>query len=234
MVVTIDGPAGSGKSSTARAVADRLGWIHLNSGQLYRALALGLMHRGLSANNLSEIAVADLRSVRIHLWGGRSGLELRLDDGPLLPRLLLSGEVSHFASRIAALAEVRKRLLPVQRQAAELGSMVADGRDMGSVVFPNAQLKLYLVADLRERALRRLKEQGGPTDPATLEDDPEALEQKISEISTELERRDRYDSRRRHAPLIRPPDSHLIDTTGLTCPEQVEMVLRLVRSIQRS
>lgn len=218
-VVTLDGPAGSGKSTTAREVARRLGFRHLDSGALYRALTVALLrseHPRAGWDTLSEDA---LRGLGVRVTASGPALQVRLGD-QVLDRELRTPEVTALVSPLARLPAVRGALLGLQRQAGAHGRLVADGRDMGTVVFPDAEVKVFLVADLRERARRRLLEQAGvsPGDA-----DVEAEVRRIAE-------RDERDSTRDISPLRRPDDAVDLDTTHLSFDEQVEAVVALVRA----
>ncbi len=219
-VITIDGPAGSGKSTTAMEVARRLGYRHLDSGALYRAITFALLERGVPEDRWPRLAAAEL-----------DALEVRVDpDSPILDicmgsrRLrdeLRSPKVTAHVSLVASLGCVREWLLDAQREAGSRGGLVAEGRDMGTVVFPDAEVKVYLVADLRERARRRLLQEGaGATE-----------EKAVSAQAERLDRRDRFDSGREIAPLRKPPDAIVVDTTNLTFDQQVERIVSLVRDL---
>jgi 3-phosphoshikimate 1-carboxyvinyltransferase len=217
-VVTIDGPAGSGKSTTARAVAARLGFAHLDSGALYRAVTLALLESGRPEETWADLTVGELEAFDVALVRTPEGLAVRIggvDPGDALRSARVTGRVSG----VAALPAVRDWLLGAQRAAGREGGLVADGRDMGTVVFPDAEVKVFLVAELEERARRRLAEQGGG-------DDAEAVGAEAERIA----RRDRDDSTRETAPLLKAPDAIEIDTTGLTVEDQVTGVVELVEA----
>ena len=216
MIVTIDGPAGSGKSSTARAVAERLGWRHLDSGAFYRALTFAALRAGIPDAQWDELDGARLDDLAVHACPAEQGW--RLCAGPDdVTEEIRSPAVNAHVSQMARVPAVRYWLLGRLRAAADHCDLVTDGRDMGTVVFPTAELKIFLVADPRERARRRLLEQGhAAPSPA--------------EIDAEVERlsaRDRIDSSRDVAPLLQPPDAVVIDTTALSFDEQVETVVTL-------
>lgn len=217
-VVTIDGPAGSGKSTTARAVAQRLGFRHLDSGALYRAIAHALLSEHGEAGSWEALREEELRALPLSLHPTGGTFEIRLGERVLGPELRTEAVTSH-ASRLARLPAVRGALLELQRSAGRAGGLVADGRDMGTVVFPDADVKVFLVADLEERARRRLLERTG-TEPVAAEVRGEA------EV---IARRDRRDSERAHAPLRKPEGALELDTTRMTFDEQVRAVVDLVR-----
>lgn len=229
-VITIDGPAGSGKSTTAREVARRLGFRHLDSGALYRALTYAILETGLPSARWDALTDERLDAIPIRLDAAPEGFAILLDDRPLDGELR-TPRVTENVSRLAPLPAVRNRLLSLQREAASLGGLVADGRDMGSVVFPDADVKVFLVADLEERARRRLLEQresdrsGAPTAAV-----PPAAEE-VREESARLHERDTRDSVRALAPLRRPADALLLDTTDLGFEEQVEAIIERVQEV---
>lgn len=222
-LVTVDGPAGSGKSTTAREVARRLGFRHLDSGALYRALTLALLDGGVAPERWPELDAEELGALGVGLESGEEGFRVRI--GPrAVGSELREPSVTGRVSLLAGLPAARACLLELQRAAGREGRLVADGRDMGTVVFPDADVKVFLVADLEERARRRLREHGGP------EDDPAALAREAEAIAA----RDRLDSERSISPLERAPDAHLLDTTELSPDQQVEHVVELVRRLTLS
>lgn len=218
-LVTLDGPAGSGKSTTAREVARRLGFRHLDSGSLYRALAYGLLESGVPPERWPELDETDLRDVGVDIRPADTDYDVYL-GGRNLGREIRTERVTVHSSRLAKLPAVRAHLLDLQRRAGRTGGLVADGRDMGTVVFPDAEVKVYLLADLLERARRRLLEtQVNPTD------------EQIREEARLLDARDRADSERELSPLRKPEDAFVLDTTALTFEEQVEAVVARVRRL---
>lgn len=222
MIVTIDGPAGSGKSTTARAVAERLGFRHLDSGAFYRAITLVALRAEMPVERWAALAAADLDRFNIHARpAGDDTFRLCAGDEDITGDLR-SADVNANVSRMAELPAVRDWLFGRLRSAAEGGDLVADGRDMGTVVFPDARLKVFLTADISERARRRL-EQEGRTDPSSADIDAEV--QRIA-------RRDRIDSEREHAPLQPATDAIVIDTTRLSFDQQVDRITELARARQ--
>jgi cytidylate kinase len=201
VVVAIDGPAGAGKSSVARAVADALGFTYLDSGAMYRCVALAALRRGLE-----PAAVAP--SLRIEVG------ERVLIDGEDATDQIRTPEVSEAASRAAADPDVRKAMVAEQRRLLSSGDWVAEGRDIGTVVAPDAAVKVFLTASPEERARRRAVELGA--DEATV-----LAEQAI---------RDQRDRTREHSPLEPAPGAVVIDTTGMTLDEVVARVTALVRA----
>ena len=219
-IVTLDGPAGSGKSSTARAVARRLGFRHLDSGALYRALTWALLADGVSPETWGELTPSTLGRYSIRLQpASDEHLEVSLQGRVLEDELLRGPEVTRHVSLLSSLPSVRVWLIDRQREVGRGGGLVAEGRDMGTVVFPDAEVKIYLTAELRERALRRLREKG-----VAAPDEPE--------IRAEAERirgRDATDSERQLSPLRPAEDAQVLDTTHLDFETQVETIVRGVR-----
>jgi CMP/dCMP kinase len=219
IVIAIDGPAASGKSSTARAVAAELGYRHLDSGAFYRALTLALLRSGRDPAAWASLAPGDLSALRVTSRPEAGGYALAI-GGEDVGAAIRSPEVNAGVSRVAALPAVRDWLLGALRDAARDGGLVADGRDIGTVVFPDAALKVFLVCAPEERALRRLREQG-IADP----DDAE-----VRAEAARLLQRDALDSGRAVAPLLRAPDAVQLDTTALDFHAQVRAIVRFARS----
>ncbi len=214
-VVTIDGPSGSGKGTISRAVARRVGWHLLDSGALYRLVALAGAAAGLTRDDAAGHA-AVARSMRVEFGWGADGEERVRLDGRDVSAELRSETAGAGASRVAAWPEVRAALLTRQRAFAQAPGLVADGRDMGTVVFPRAELKIFLTATPEERALRRhkqLKDKGSDVSLAAL--------------SREIAERDLRDQTRQVAPLRPAADAQQIDSTGLDIEAVVARVLEL-------
>ncbi|MBN2171866.1 MAG: (d)CMP kinase [Candidatus Krumholzibacteriota bacterium] len=214
MIVTIDGPAASGKSTTARAVALALGFDYLDTGALYRCLTLAALEAGVPPE-AGDALDALLQGLTIKYRYHKGRIFLRL-GGRDVSEAIRGVEVTAGASAYSALPAVREHMVAFQRQYARGRDLVAEGRDMGSVVFPDAELKIFLVADPTERARRRARDfrgQGRAVDAGT--------------VQAELERRDALDSGRDHSPLIRPAGAVEIDNSRMTIDEQVAAVMRL-------
>ncbi len=222
-VVAIDGPAGSGKSTTARAVAEALGFLHLDSGALYRAVTLLALELPGPSDAWRARDLVDLARRRgvamVRRDDGRGAAHGEVTIGGASAGESLRGEaVTREVSRVAAMGEVREFVNGILRALAADGGVVLDGRDIGTAVFPDAEVKVYLVADPAERARRRLLERGRTPDAGAVATEEDALT-----------RRDDYDSRRDVAPLARARDAVLLDTTRLKVEEQVREVVDLVR-----
>ena len=216
-VVTIDGSAGAGKSTTAAAVAARLGFRHLDSGAIYRAATLGLLDAKGGYGEVERIGPRELKALGLEVQWGDAGMEILLHGRPVPDAALRAERVTAMVSRVSAVAAVRGHLLELQRSAAEPPGLVAEGRDMGTVVFPDAGVKVYLDADPRERARRRILQRGDP-DPK-----PEAIEAEAARLGL----RDRTDSARRVAPLLMAADAHLIDTTRREPQSQIDEIVQM-------
>ncbi len=217
-IVTIDGPSGSGKGTISREVARRLGWHLLDSGALYRLVALSGGRQGLAPDD--EVGHSRLaRAMNVEFGGDDRGEERICLDRDDVTREVRSEMAGQGASRVAAWPPVREALLERQRAFARPPGLVADGRDMGTVIFPAADLKIFLTASAEERALRRykqLKEKGSGANLAAL--------------SREIAERDQRDSTRKVAPLKPAPDARIVDSTGMSIAQVVESVLSEGRS----
>jgi cytidylate kinase len=221
MIIAIDGPAGSGKSSTARAVAKELGFRHLDSGAFYRALTYAAMQRGIPAAEWPRLDAARLESFHISAEPADSGFRMLL-GGSDISGPIRRAEVNALVSAMARLPAVRTWLLNTLRESAKATDLVADGRDMGTIVFPDADLKIFLVADPDVRAKRRLEQMGLLTD-----------EESVADEVSRIQERDRADSSRDVAPLRQAEDAVLLDTTHLAFREQVTRIAELARDTMR-
>ena len=215
--LAIDGPAGAGKSTVARAVAGALGWDYVDTGALYRALALAVIRHGADPRNEAAVAAVAARS-RIEAEGSRVWL-----DGAEVTDAIRDRDVTEIVSTVSAHAAARAALLSLQREAAERGDVVMEGRDIGAVVLPEADAKVFLTATVEERARRRALELGLPTDAATLE-----------AMARSLAARDRADATRAESPLARADDAHVVDTTGLTTDEVVARICAIATEAGRA
>lgn len=215
VVITIDGPAASGKSSTAQWVAEKLGFLHVDSGSLYRGLTAVAVRGGVAPEQWTSAQVLE-GGDRIALRPAKAVFDT-LIDGALADQEIRSTEVTSHVSRVAVMPEVRVWVNARVREAAEEHDVVVDGRDMGTAVFPDAPLKIFLIADSWERARRRLTQRHGrrPTDD------------EIAEEVDALVHRDAKDSTQ----TVQANDAVLLDTTSLTQPEQVDRIVALARAV---
>ena len=220
LVITIDGPAAAGKSTTARAVARHLGCLYLDSGAMYRAFGLKVERLGLSAaldDDLSQVAEL-ARTTTIGFTGPKDDPAVLLDGAPLGDEIR-TPRVSELASRVATISAVRDRINELQRQLAARESLVAEGRDMGTVLFPNAAVKIFLDASVEERARRRHRELA-----------TRGIESPLEQVRREIEDRDRRDRERALAPLVPAHDAIVVDTSGMTVEQQIDAVLKAVET----
>ncbi|MDP7464971.1 MAG: (d)CMP kinase [Candidatus Marinimicrobia bacterium] len=214
MVIAIDGPAGSGKSTTAKNVAEKLGFIHINTGAMYRGIALKCIQEDVNMED-----AAQLNHLLTHTkfeFAAEGELALFM-DGVDISAEITSVEVTDVVSQVSAISQVREKLVQYQRKMAEGLNVVLEGRDIGTVVFPNADHKFFLVADIHERARRRKKEMEAKGEVVSLE-----------ELTAEMLERDRKDSTRKHSPLKKAEDAVEIDTTGISIEEQVNRIVEIV------
>ncbi len=219
LVVAIDGSAGSGKSTTAAAAAARLGFRHLDSGAIYRAVTLALIESGRSGSALEQVTRGELSGLAIDVKWREQGMEVWAGGRQVPEEDLRSDRVTALVSQVAAVPAVRAHLLDVQRHAARGPGLVAEGRDMGTVVFPGAEVKVFLDAHPAERARRRLLQRGIHPDAA-----------KIEAEAARLTRRDRRDASRSIAPLLQAGDAVLLDTTALDPAAQTDAIVRFVEA----
>lgn len=215
MIVAIDGPSGAGKSTLAKRLARGLGFTYLDTGAMYRALALKVLRQGLSLTDAAKLA-ALVGSTEIDLAEHAGNLEVLL-DGEDVSGLIRTPEVSQMASKVSALPVVRGRMLELQRALGQKGSVVAEGRDIGTVIFPEAEVKIYLDASVKERARRRYEELRGAGGDVSLE-----------ETVQEMEERDKRDSERDLAPLKKAEDALAIDSSALTVDAVTGRVMRAI------
>ncbi|PYT79286.1 MAG: (d)CMP kinase [Acidobacteria bacterium] len=227
LTITIDGPAGSGKSSVARGVAALLGYSYLDSGAMYRALARKALERKVALSNESQLA-ALAKETHIELKpptpeceavGAKNRVFL---DGKEVTREIRTAEVAQAASRLATIAAVRRVLVAEQQRAGAGGGVVMEGRDIGTVVFPNAELKIFLDASPEVRAERRWKEHQEKGEAFTL-----------AEVLDEVHERDRRDRERKVSPLVRAKDAVLIDNTAMGIEETARLIVMLAHEHQK-
>jgi cytidylate kinase len=210
IVIAIDGPAGAGKSSVARRLAARLGFTYMDSGAMYRAVALWALRQNLDPSDMHRMEQLAL-AAGVALEADGSRVLLNNED---VTEAIRAPEVSRAASLVATIPGVRRALVDKQRAIGEQRNVVMEGRDIGSVVFPGADLKIFLDAETEERARRRTAELNGDRDA----------------ISQQIRERDERDRTRAEAPLTQAPDAVYLDSTGLTIEEVEEAILKLVRA----
>lgn len=213
-VLAIDGPSGAGKGAVSAAIARRLGWHLLDSGAVYRALALASIERSVPVEDEAGM-VALARGLDLDFEPGDDGIEAVLDGRPV-GDLLRSETVSVQASRIAAIPAVRFALLDLQREARRAPGLVADGRDMGTIVFPDAELKIFLDASVEERAERRYKQLKAKGESVIL-----------SRLFRDMQERDRRDRERAVAPTVPAADAVVVDSTRLSLDQVIERIATL-------
>lgn len=218
--IAIDGPAGAGKSTVARAVAKKLGILYLDTGAMYRAMALKAMREGIDPNDKEQVLpLLEYTEIYAKNIGGTQHTYL---DGEDVSGLIRTPEISRGASDISAIPDVRIKLAQIQRNIAHTSDVVMDGREIGSYVIPECENKFYVTASVDERARRRLLElkEKGRDNGMTVED-----------LAKDIAERDYNDSHRAFAPLLRLPEAILIDTTDLTIDEAVNAVLKNLKNI---
>lgn len=216
-VITIDGPSGTGKGTICHLLAKQLGWNFLDSGALYRVLAFAAFKHGIDLNDANRLAsLAHTLDLRFEV-DEKQTVRVFLDDESISDEIRKE-QCAQSASKIAVIPEVREALLSRQRAFAKLPGLVTDGRDMGTVIFPNAVFKIYLYASNEERAARRYLQLKNSGNSATL-----------AQVVEELAQRDARDTARTHAPLKPAEDAVLVDTTGLTIVQVFDSVLHLLK-----
>jgi len=211
--VAIDGPAGAGKSTVAKAVAKRMGYRYMDTGAMYRALAWKVMRQGSDPND-EDVLARILDSTAVGL-GADAGSPTVILDGADVSGAIRTPEVGQMASRVSGLKLVRRRMADLQRNMGRGGRIVAEGRDMGTVIFPDADVKIYLDASLETRARRRFKELAGRDPSLTLE-----------ATLADVRHRDRRDKERAIAPLRKADDAMLVDSTALSVTAVVDRILQ--------
>jgi cytidylate kinase len=218
LIIAIDGPVGSGKSTLARRVAALLGYTYLDTGAMYRSVALKAQRRGVSldAGDQLEALAGETRIDLRQLDGAADGAQQVLLDGEDVTAMIRTPEVAQAASKVALVPGVRKVLVAEQRRAGEQGGVVMEGRDIGSVVFPDAQLKIFLTASPETRAERRWREHQQKGDTIDL-----------ARTLEEVQERDRRDRERVSSPLVRAKDAVVVDSTAMEAEEVARLVVLL-------
>jgi len=214
MVIAIDGPSGSGKTSTAKLLAEKMNFYYCDSGSLYRAITYHFIDREIDLENTFEIA-NELKQVRIRYDVVSNDIIL---NSEYVTDFLRTDEVTNNVSKVSSIKIVRDFLISVQRMLGQNNNIILDGRDIGTTVFPNADYKFYVDADINVRAKRRFKEI-----------DAENSRQNYENILEMMKKRDSYDQNRQHSPLSIAKDAICIDTTDLSLDEQVDKIINIIK-----
>jgi cytidylate kinase len=210
-IVAVDGPAGSGKSTISKVVADKFNLTYLDTGAMYRMIAYKSLKDGIDLDNTEEV-VKLLENVNLDMKDGKFFV-----DGEDVSSEIRTPEVTAIVSKVAAIKEVREKLVDLQRKISHGKNVILDGRDIGTVVFPNADLKIFLVASPEERAKRRV-----------LDFKNKGIEEKYEDVLSEIIRRDEFDSNRKESPLKKAEDAIEIDTSFMNIGEVVEAISKLI------
>ena len=216
IAVAIDGPAGAGKSTIARAAAAQLGFVYVDTGALYRTIGLAVCRRGIDGTDVPGI-LATLPGIQVGLTY-QDGAQHVLLDGEDVSDAIRTPQISTYASQVSSVPEVRAYLLDLQRDLARRQSVIMDGRDIGTVILPDAKVKIFLTASPEKRAARRCAELREKGQDVTVEG-----------ILADMERRDALDASRAAAPLKQAEDAVLVDTSDLTLEQSIEAVLTVIR-----
>lgn len=214
--IAIDGPSGAGKSTISRKAAEKFGFIYVDTGAIYRTIGLATKIRGVSLDDTAAV-IELLPTLEIELKYNDAGEQHMYLDGNDVSRDIRLPEVSMLASKVSAIPAVREFIVDMQRGMAEKYDVIMDGRDIGTVILPNADLKIFLTADVRDRARRRYEELRA-----------KGMEKPFDEVLAEMEQRDEQDTQRAAAPLKAADDAVLLDTSGNTLEESIDEVCRLI------
>ncbi len=218
IIIAIDGPAASGKSTTARLVAKKLGYLHIDTGAMYRAITLKVLERKIPFDD--HATIADLAEhTEIRLTKENENLHVFLDKKDVSTEIRTQA-VSKATSPVSSIKAVREVMVREQRMMGKDGGVVLEGRDIGTVVFPEAELKIFLIADVTERAKRRQRE---------LQNN--GVEVEIEKLADELSKRDEFDSTRKESPLRKAYDAILLDTSNMTIDDEVEFIVEKAKAI---
>lgn len=214
--VAVDGPSGAGKSTIVKAVAERLGFLYVDTGAIYRSIGLYAARKGILLESITDL-VPFLPEINVFLTYSKGVQHIFLNDEDVSD-LIRSPEMSLYASAVSAIPEVREKLLDLQRSLAVKNNVIMDGRDIGTVVLPSADVKIFLTASPEERAMRRF-----------LELNDKGISVTFDETLADVNKRDYNDSHRKVAPLVPAADAILIDTTGRSREESIELVYEIIR-----
>ncbi|MHB1400415.1 MAG: (d)CMP kinase [Trichloromonadaceae bacterium] len=220
LIIAIDGPSGAGKSTLSKLLAQRLGYLNIDTGAMYRAVALAASRQGVDIDDAAGLGRL-AQQVQIGFRRSCSGEQVLL-DGEDVSAAIRTPEISMLTSRVAACAAVRQAMVDLQRQMGEQGGVVLEGRDIGSVVFPDAEVKFFLSATAQERGRRRFAELCG-----------QGLAVDLEQTLAEVEARDAADSGREHAPLVQPADAVVIDATSLDIAQVLQRLLSVALARRR-
>lgn len=217
MIIAIDGPAASGKSTTAKLVAENLSIIYIDTGAMYRTVTLQLLRSNVNFDNSYKVStILDNMIIDMYDYNGKNIVKLNNED---VSDLIRSTHVTKHVSEVSSLSNVRKSMVTMQREIGNKADCVIEGRDIGTIVFPNAEYKFYIFADIKMRALRRLKE----------------LEQlgiikSLDDVMSDLKIRDHKDSNRDNSPLRKADDAVQIDTSNLSIDKQVNLIINHIKN----
>jgi cytidylate kinase len=216
--IAIDGPAASGKSTTAKLLAKRLGYLYIDTGAMYRALTLAVLRNAIKIDDVNSI-VELVDKIRLDIKQSRDGLHTYLNGEDVSEEIRLP-KITEVISHISAYSEVRERMVTKQRLLAQRGGIIMDGRDIGTVVLEDADVKIFMKASLEQRSQRRFKEL-----------DKKGINVDLEEIKSEIKRRDDLDSSRSVSPLKPAYNAYIIDTSNLSVTQQVEKIIDIIYKI---
>ncbi len=220
MIIAIDGPAGAGKSTVAKELARRLNYLYIDTGAMYRAVAWKVLQEEMDLDDVTRIGFLAAAQARIELKGNGDELRVYIDDRDITGEIRMP-QISQAASIVSAIPAVRRALVAQQKAMGRVGNVVMEGRDIGTVVFPNAEVKIFLDATTEARANRRFTE-----------DEQKGVAASREETHEAIERRDRRDRARANSPLVQAPDAVYIDSSSFTIEEVIEQVMQVVEARQ--
>jgi cytidylate kinase len=218
ITIAIDGPAASGKSTTARLLAQKLGYLYIDTGAMYRAATLSVINNKIDAHD-EQAVVKNIENCQISLKLAEDGQHTYLDNDDVT-HLIRTPQINREISVISSYAGVREILVKQQQNLTVQGGVIMDGRDIGTVVLPHAELKVFMIASLEERAKRRLKE-----------NTEQGIRETIEALKSEIQRRDEFDASRSQAPLKKAKDARELDTSKLTIEQQVDLIYSWAKEI---